>query len=61
MVRDEDVMKVAMMDDEEGEKEVELEEGWDAIWLVQFHRLLIHDMLDLLENTWEYPHGLSNP
>jgi hypothetical protein len=31
MVRDEDVMKVAVMQDEEGDEEVELEEGWDAV------------------------------
>ena len=31
MVRDEDVMKVAVLEDEKGEEEVELEDGWDVI------------------------------
>jgi len=31
MVKDKDVMKVAVMQDEEGDEEVELEEGWDAV------------------------------
>jgi len=31
MVRDEDVLKVALLQDVEGEEEVELMDGWDAI------------------------------
>jgi hypothetical protein len=31
MVKDEDVLKVAVLDNEVGEEEVELEDGWDAI------------------------------
>jgi hypothetical protein len=31
MVRDEDVLKVVVLDDEEGEEERELDEGWDII------------------------------
>jgi hypothetical protein len=31
LVKDEDVLKVAMMPDLEGEDEPELEEGWDSI------------------------------
>ena len=31
MVKDKDVMKVALMQDEEGDEEVELDYGWDAI------------------------------
>lgn len=31
MVKDEDVMKVALMNDEEGDEEVEFEDGWDSI------------------------------
>jgi hypothetical protein len=31
MVRDEDVLKVAVLEDEAGEEEIELEDGWDAI------------------------------
>jgi hypothetical protein len=31
MVRNDDVLKVAVLQDEEGEDECELEKGWDAI------------------------------
>jgi hypothetical protein len=31
MVKDEDVLKVALLNDVEGEDEVELHNGWDAI------------------------------
>lgn len=31
MVKDEDVLKVAAMSDEEGDEEVEFEDGWDSI------------------------------
>jgi hypothetical protein len=31
MVKDEDVLKVAVMQDVEGEEEEELKDGWDAI------------------------------
>ena len=31
MVKDEDVMKVAVLNDVEGDEE-EFEEGWDSIW-----------------------------
>jgi hypothetical protein len=31
MVRDEDVLKVTLLQDVEGEEEVELMDGWDAI------------------------------
>jgi hypothetical protein len=31
MVRDEDVLQVALLNDVEGEEELELYDGWDAI------------------------------
>jgi hypothetical protein len=31
MVKDEDVLKVALLPDVEGDEEMELEEGWDSI------------------------------
>jgi hypothetical protein len=31
MVKDEDMLKVAILEDEEGEEEVELDDGWDVI------------------------------
>jgi|GraSoiStandDraft_4_1057263.scaffolds.fasta_scaffold1043919_1 hypothetical protein len=31
MVKDDDVLKVALMKDVEGDEEIELEEGWDSI------------------------------
>ena len=30
-MKDEDVLKVAAMSDEEGDEEVEFEDGWDSI------------------------------
>jgi hypothetical protein len=31
MVKDEDVLKIAVMPDVEGDEEIELDEGWDSI------------------------------
>ena len=31
MVKDEDVLKVVVLEDEKGDEELELEEGWDII------------------------------
>ena len=54
MVKDEDVLKVMVMPDVEGDEELEIDDSWDSIKNLMLC-LFIHKSLLLHGHPWVYP------